>query len=199
MGINLRKTSHIIFFAAFLPLVSYFISWWFYEYFPDLPFWMESISPLYVYILFYELFEKYLWNLSIFRYLGIVIFPNLNGRWTGFQHSSHRENSKRVKSKVTFEIKQSFSHICVCSYYQKSDSESVIASFWEHNDKNYLFFTYDNDPNSLKSGTMQKHKGTAKLLFIPVQKKLKGNYFNSLGNSGEIDVKFDRKELQFSL
>lgn len=72
------------------------------------------------------------------------------------------------------------------AYYKKSQSESVIANFKKLNGEVYLFFTYDNDPNTLKEGTMQSHKGTAKILYVPRGRTLRGFYFNSIGNNGDI-------------
>jgi len=194
MKINFTKTSHVLFFAAILPVASYFIGWCFYKIFPDLPFWIGSLSPLCAYIILYTLFEKFAWHWKIFSLLKIVTAPDLCGRWIGKQRSSYKENDGNVESDVAIEIKQSFSKIIVRAFYQKSLSESVVADFYELNDENYLFYTYDNDPISLKSGTMEKHRGTTKLQYFHKEKRLIGTYFNSMGNTGEIEVTFQQIE-----
>lgn len=79
--------------------------------------------------------------------------------------------------------------------YERSQSESVVANFAKLNGENYLFYIYDNEPNSLKSGTMQAHKGTVKLKYLPNEKKLIGTYFNSIGNTGEVNFKFEQHDL----
>ena len=81
------------------------------------------------------------------------------------------------------------------AFYERSQSESAVANFAELNNENYLFYTYDNEPNSLKSGTMQAHKGTVKLKYLPQENKLIGNYFNSIGNNGEVDFEFEQYDL----
>lgn len=195
MSIDFRKTSHILFFGGFLPALSLGLSWCFNTAFPDMPFWIETVSPLYAYALVYSLFENYFWHWYVFKKLGVVTFPDLRGRWKGTQRSSRKEKGENVILPAYIEIKQKFSKIVVCAYYDKSQSESAVANFAELNGEMYLFYTYDNDPNSLKSGTMETHKGTVKLQYLPAENKLRGMYFNSIGNRGEMMFEFQQKEL----
>ena len=195
MGVNLSKTSNVIFFAGFLPLISFFLAKGFYALFPDLHFWLESLSPLLAYGILYAIFEKYIWHWKIFKVLGVVSVPDLRGRWKGKQRSSYKENGNNVEVPSCLEISQIFSKIFVRASYEQSQSESVVANFTELNGEIYLFYTYDNEPNSLKSGTMQAHKGTVKLKYIQKENKLIGVYFNSIGNSGEINFEFEQYDL----
>lgn len=195
MGVNLSKTSNVIFFAAILPLASYFIARGFHQLFPDIPFWMETISPLFAYGVLYALFEKYLWHWRIFKFFGLVNVPDLRGRWKGKQRSSYKENGSNIEIPSCLEISQTFSKIIVRACYERSQSQSVVANFAELNGENYLFYTYDSEPNSLKSGTMQAHKGTVKLKYLPKEKKLIGAYFNSIGNGGELEFEFEQYDL----
>lgn len=195
MRIDFTKTPHILFFAAVLPLLSLGLSWCFYKLIPSPPFWLETVSPVFAYVLLYSLFEKYFWHWKLFAILGIVDFPDLRGRWKGKQRSSYKENGNNVEVPSCLEISQTFSKIFVCACYERSQSESVVANFAELNNESYLFYTYDNEPNSLKSGTMQAHKGTVKLKYLPSENKLIGTYFNSIGNSGEVDFEFEQYDL----
>ena len=167
----------------------------FYVLFPNLPFWVETLSPLLAYGVLYAIFEKYAWHWKIFRIFSVVSVPDLRGRWKGKQRSSYKENESNVEVPSCLEISQTFSKIFVRACYERSQSESVVANFTELNEEIYLFYTYDNEPNSLKSGTMQAHKGTVKLKYIPKENKLIGVYFNSIGNSGEIDFEFEQHDL----
>lgn len=194
MNIDFKKTSHIAFFAAILPAFSLGLSWSFYQIFPNFPFWVETLSPLLAYGLLYSLFEKSAWHWGIFKVSGVVSFPDLRGRWRGEQRSSYKENGNSAEVPAYLEISQSFSKICVRAFYEKSQSESWVASFTEINGDEYLFYTYDNDPNSLKAGTMQNHKGTVKLKYLPKENKLLGIYFNSIGNHGEMLFDFEQKD-----
>lgn len=195
MSINFTKTSHIAFFGTLMPFASWFISQWFFGMFQNWPSWLEGPSPIAVYGIIYFLFDKYFWQWSGFQKLGIVCFPNLNGRWKGTQQSSYKENGENVEVEGRLEITQTFSKLCARGYYSKSESESIAASFSECNDQVYLFYTYDNDPSSLKTGTMQKHKGSAKIKMLATEKKIRGCYWNSIGNYGEMDYEFEQAEL----
>ncbi len=195
MGVNFSKYSHLIFFVVVLPGLSWLISIGFFQLFPNWPNWMESPSPFFVYGVLYYLFDKYAWKLDIFRKVGIVWFPNLSGRWTGIQRSSFMKDGENVEVDGAIEVRQSFSSISINAYYSKSDSFSVTANFSKLNGEIYLYYSYDNDPNTLKQGTMQKHKGTAKIKKLPTTDEIVGFYWNSIGNSGDMKYRFDQPEL----
>ncbi len=192
---DLNKPTHVLFFAGFIPLLSISLSWAFFTLFKNPPFWAETLSPLVAYGLLYSLFEKYLWSWRIFITLGIVSFPDLRGRWKGAQCSSYKENGVNVQVQSCLEICQTFSKIFVRAYYERSQSESAVASFAAMNGRIYLFYTYDNEPSSKRSGTMEVHKGTVKLKYLPREKRLIGSYFNSIGNCGEVNFHFEGYDL----
>lgn len=197
MNVDFTRCNNIIFFGGILTFLSIFLSWCFYQIFPSPPFWIETLSPLVAYGLLFSLFNKYLWHWRVFRIVGIVTVSDLRGRWTGKQISSYKENGMNKEIPCYLEITQSFSKIFVRAYYQKSQSESLVAGFTKLNDQVYLYYTYDNDPNSLKSGTMQSHKGTVKLMYSQKENKLMGFYFNSIGNQGEMQYDFETRETLF--
>ncbi len=196
MSINLKRPAHVIFFVGFLGILSITIGYLFKISFPNIPFWMEDLSPLFVYGLLYSAFDIYLWKFGIFRHLRISIFPNLNGRWEGEQISSYKDsdgNNVRIDAKL--EVRQTFSRMKIFAYYDTSESESVIANFADFDGDIYLYYTYDNNPNSLKVGTMAMHRGTAKLKYLEKEGKIKGTYFNSLQNQGDFILEFKQSEL----
>jgi hypothetical protein len=195
MGVNLSKISHVLFFVILLPFLSFLISYLFHKIFPNLPFWMETLTPLCAYGTLVALFDKYIWGWRIFCVLGLVIVPDLRGRWEGYQRTSFKEKGNNLEIPSCLEISQTYSHIYVRACYERSQSESAMAGFISSNGKHYLCYTYDNEPNSLKSGTMQSHKGTVKFEYFGKDKRLEGSYFNSLGNQGEIFYKFIQKDL----
>ena len=197
MNINLLNVPHIIFFVFFLGFLSIVSSYCLGILLPDMPFWMETLSPLASYGILFWLFDKYAWKWKIFKFLSVRKFPNLNGKWKGLQKSSYKENDKCVEVQSYIEIKQSFSKVYITSYYERSQSSSVVASFADFQDETFLYYTYDNEPNTEKVGTMQKHRGTVKLKCIPNTKLLSGRYFNDNGNDGEIDLEYIGKELSY--
>lgn len=195
-SVNLNKTSHVIYFAGILPALSLGLTWTFFKLVPNPPFWLETISPVYAYLLLYALFERYCWSWKIFRVVNISCYPNLNGRWEGKLRSSHKENDNNIVVPAVLEIRQTFSKIFVRALFERSESESSITNFSDRNGDTYLYYTYDSEPNSLKTGTMQNHKGTAKLMYIGSDHSLKGMYFNSIGNNGEMEFTFSTKVLK---
>lgn len=195
MVIDFARSSHLYFFGVVIPLFGWALSRIIFMIFPNWPFWLEGFSPLAIYSILYSIFDSYLWKIEFFRKMGIVWFPNLNGRWKGIQRSSYKERGVNVEVKGALEIKQTFSSIEVKAYYQRSDSESVSANFADLNGEVYLFYSYDNDPSTLKSGTMERHKGTAKIKYLRKEYLLKGCYWNSVGNHGEMDYEFESLEL----
>ena len=69
MGIDLSKTGHVLFFIVLLPAISLGVGWMFSVFFPSLPFWVETISPLTAYALLYGWFDKHLWHWPVFHWL----------------------------------------------------------------------------------------------------------------------------------
>ena len=192
MKINLTKFSHIIFFILVLPGLSYILSLLFFKLFNNLPFWIETLSPLTSFLLFYSLFDKYLWKFKIFSVFGVVNVPDLNGRWVGTQRSSYKKNGQNICISSCLEIVQTFSKIIIRSYYEKSKSENTVADFYDINGEGLLYYNFDNDPNSLKQGTMQRHRGTVKLRYVPRERKLIGEYYNDIGNNGEMTFNYEQ-------
>lgn len=195
MGVNLSKNSHRIFFVAFMPVLSCFLVLSFYQFFPSIPFWLKPLSPLFVYGVLYKVFEKYAWRHKIFQILGVVSVPDMRGRWKGKLRSSYKENGNNTEISSYLEISQTFSKIFVRTLYEKSQSTSIVANFAELNDDSCLLYTYENEPNSLKSGAMQIHRGTVKIRCLPGRKELIGTYFNSIGNHGDIHFLFEQDDL----
>lgn len=195
MGVDLRKTSHLFFFVIVLPLISFGIGWAFAVLFPDVPFWVETISPLAAYGILYGLFEKYLWHWPVFRLLGIVTSPDVRGRWLGEQTSSYKDdNGKNRKSRVIMEIEQTFSGISVQTYYKYWKTEHSIASFVMVEGCCTLFVMFESAPSVEYDGEAMAHKGVMRLEQLP-NKKLEGTYFNGAGRHGELTFKRTRYTL----
>ena len=71
MRVDFKKGSHVFFFGIVIPLASLFISWIFHRAGGDkLPYWMETLSPVYVYMFIYAGFDKYAWAWFPFRWFG---------------------------------------------------------------------------------------------------------------------------------
>lgn len=202
MRINLTKTSQIIFFILFLPVLSIFSvlilnyilqpfsKLWFYPF-------IDTFGIVGFYALFYSLFNSHLWNWSVFSFLGIVDFPFVGGRWKGHIISSFDNN----KIPAILEIKQNFSQIDVYLYCKESYSYSLIAGFVKSSDNRMeLHYEYHNEPYVNTKNTMHGHDGVVKLMYFKESSTLKGSYYNSSqhdrGYVGNLEFKFIDKNLQ---
>lgn len=189
MGINLRKTTHILFFIVLLPVISLSVGYGFAKLSPYLPFWVETLSPLAAYGLLYGIFEKHAWHWPLFRLLGIVSTPDVRGRWLGKQTSSFKDtDGKARQSRVIMEIKQTFSTIHVTTYYKNWHTTHSLASFIVVEDQCVLFVMFETTPRVDYDGEASAHKGLMRLIQLP-DKTVTGTYFNAQGRSGELQFK----------
>ncbi len=186
MGVDLRKTSHILFFAAFLPLISFGVGWVFAQ-IPNVPFWVETISPLAAYGLLFALFDNYLWHWPLFRWLGIVSQPDVRGRWLGEQTSSFKdENGKARTSRVILEVEQRFSGMSAMTYYKNWQSNQMMTSIVDVAGQPTIFMMYESEPKAVYEGDAGAHKGVIRLTQRP-NTTLTGTYFNGAGRHGELE------------
>lgn len=192
MNITSRNKKPFLTFLLFLGVISIFIATAVHQAIQP-PWWIDVGSPVAVFILLYELFEYRAWKWKVFRWLGVVDFPNLSGRWEGHITSTYQTNSKPTQSNICLEIEQNASRIFVRAFTEQSASDSTFAGFGETSGHRYLYYAYDNDPNPQRNGTMNRHYGFTKLEYIENGKRLQGSYFNSLtptANSGVIELEY---------
>jgi SMODS-associating 2TM, beta-strand rich effector domain len=121
----------------------------------SLPPWVETPSVIGTLVLLYSAFDSYLWHWPIFRWLGIIDFPDLRGRWSGMITSSWRAG----QSRAVLEIVQTSSFIMVALYAMDSHSESRTADFEIRRDgQPMLHYIYENIPTPTATGTMKPMK-----------------------------------------
>jgi hypothetical protein len=194
--IDLSKASHVLFFVVFLPAVAFGIGWGFARVFSGLPFWVETISPLGAYGLLYAFFERVAWRWPPFRLLGIVSVPDLRGRWEGEQLSSYKDSrGKPLASHVVLEVRQTFSAVSTCTYYHRWNDAHSASCFLDIEGQLYLVIIFESEPGIRHDGSDKAHKGVARLSYIPEQKVIRGTYFNSNGNFGEITLRSKGRRL----
>lgn len=195
MGVNLSNISHVLFFVVLLPIISLGLGYGFTQIFSNVPFWIETLSPLGAYGLLYTLFEKHMWHWPMFRIVGIVSTPDLRGRWLGDQTSSFKDtNGKLRKSRVIMEIEQTFSGIKVRTYYKNWHSTHSLSSFIPVENECILFVMFETTPRIEYEENALAHKGVMRLAQLP-DKTLLGTYFNAEGRSGELSFKRTRYTL----
>jgi hypothetical protein len=163
----------------FLAIISIILSWSFYKVLNNyqivLPWWAESPSVLFFYGVLFTIFDKWAWK--IFRKIGFVKTPDLNGKWKGYLKSSFDEHSSEVKA--TLEIFQDWTRIKIILTTEQSSSYSESASFViEIPEGKYLSYQYINEPKPDAVKTMSIHRGTARLLFNEKENTFIGEYYS---------------------
>ncbi len=193
MSIDLSKTSHILFFVVLLPVISFGIGYAASIAWPHAPFWVETISPLAAYGLLYGFFNKIAWRWPLFRWLGIVTVRDMSGRWYGNQLSSFKKGGKAVKSRIILEVTQTFSDVRAQAFYKRWQSLPNASCLMTIDDHPTLVIIFASEPNANHDGDDTQHKGTAQLRYFVDDDSVRGTYFNTSGNSGDIILKRSTK------
>lgn len=203
MRIDLSKAPQLALFVIALPILSVLLVFilnyllhplaqeW---YFPLI----DSLGFFGAYGFLYTQFNSRGWQWLFFRYLGVVNFPNLNGRWKGTIISSY--DSRNSKIATFLEIRQTFSDVFIDMYTEKSRSTSLIADFIKaKNDQIELHYEYSNEPNEKADTTMHGHNGVVRLTYLEDKGLLKGSYYNAnrheRGHIGSLEFRFQGKNL----
>ena len=184
---NERK--FIIFYIAAL---SIFIAWIFYKVFEvsqiPIPWWINIPSALGIYSLIYLLFKKYAWKLRLFRAIGMITIPDLNGIWKGKITSSYDNNKKHYNAVI--KIFQNWTELLIILETKTSKSNSLVAGIvTEGSNESILSYDFLNEPNADAKDTMQIHRGTVRLTLSPEGDRLNGQYYSGRGrkNIGTMD------------
>jgi hypothetical protein len=146
------------YFIAVLALLSYAIvfaiNFLIKTYLGLLPSWIETPSVVGVLVVLYGMFDSYLWHWPLFRWVGIVDFPDLRGRWSGTITSSFQTGQRPA----VLEVVQTASAVAIALYTMESHSESCTANFEIRSDgRPVLHYIYENIPKSTATGSMERH------------------------------------------
>lgn len=201
MGIDLRRTSHVVWFILILPSLSVLLAWVSFHVVAHVTwsgaFIIDGVGVLGAYSLLYQAFDHYAWRWRLFRTLGVVEAPLMAGRWRGDLATS-REGTGPISAVV--EIEQAFSHVKVCMYFPQSRSFSLMTQFVTNaHGVLALHYEYQNSPGADASATMYTHYGTARLECIPGKQRLEGEYYNrgrdDRGNVGAMTLVWQGSQL----
>jgi hypothetical protein len=144
-------------------------------------------------------FIKVLWKCRIFKGW-LVPFPNLNGTWKGFIHSTWtdpitNERPNPIPAIVT--IHQSFSNISCAMRTAEMNSISIVSDFYldSENQIKKLYYSYDSNPLQTVKERSPQHCGTMAFNIIEeLNMKLNGEYWTGRKTTGEIVMEFWKKE-----
>ena len=149
------------------------------------------ISASVIYKVLLYLFDRFLWK---FKPLNLILgIPDLNGKWTGTLQSSFDDKSYDM----ILEIKQTWTKIQCKSSFDKSSSNSKIASIYLNDPESpVLYFSFHNQSQDLETRS-QQYDGFNILSLSTDKKSLSGKYFNDRpnpkktikgGNMGKIEL-----------
>lgn len=154
----------------------------------ELPGLASITSAVGMYQVFYYVFDHFIWKWRVFRKLGLVTVPDLNGQWVGKIKSSYGSDAKDYQIDVF--ITQQWSKILIRLDTGESHSKSIATSFLTDDPSSpELVYVYDNDPKAMTSESMHAHRGTAKLRIT--DSGLQGQYYTGKGRRtiGDISLK----------
>lgn len=158
-----------------------------------IPWWVDAPSVMGFFLLFYNLFDRWVWKWKLLHRLGIVRVPNLNGTWHGEVSSSYDEH--KTKKEATLDIAQTWLHMEIALRTETSSSQSLMASLTV-NDLGgaALDYVYLNEPRPAAIESMQMHRGTAVLNFNRSGGKdtLDGQYYTGRGRQRFGSLCFER-------
>lgn len=155
--------------------------------------------PFFISVTFFMI-NKYWWKKRIFKWL--INVPDLNGRYAGKLKSSYIENGKEKVIDCVMEIKQTASNIHISAFFgditkgvESSSSRSTSETLKHQNNGFFtLYYIFANETGE-PSEALNNHTGAGKFEIYPDLKKLKGNYYNIVKNTGSIEVNFESAQL----
>lgn len=178
-----RYFAPIVVGAASIAL-SYALNIWTGRYQIQIPWWLDSPTPLFLFGVIYVVYDRWLWRLPLLSRL-----PCLAGNWIGTVSSSH---DPAVQNSAMLRIRQTWSAILIELETQHSRSVSCMASLTvDGASEPTLSYEYRNEPKSLAVETMQAHRGTASLRIKRSERQLEGDYYTGRGRATVGEMHFE--------
>lgn len=182
-----------LYLAILSVLLALFFQWAFELFNLTLPWWVEAPSVFALYGLFYKLFDKYLWKWEIFKTIGAIKTPNLNGGWKGHLASSYEDFKKKHDANIR--IVQSWTRISIVLTTESSSSRSLLAGIITENpEQNTLSYQYLNEPRQNSEKSLHVHRGTATLNIQSDLSKFMGEYYSGRDRMNSGELVFEREK-----
>lgn len=173
--------------SLLLALVSYNILSWLKI---NMPWWVDFPSVMAFYGLLCIIFNEYCWKWTLFKKIGLVKTPNLNGEWIGHLQSSY--DDFKSKTDTTLRIRQNWTQINIVLSTNTSSSYSETASIITSHPKGIvLSYQYCNEPQANVVDKMHIHHGTTLLELNTEANTLHGEYYSGRdrANFGTLELK----------
>lgn len=145
------------------------------------------------------LFAEFFWKWKWFKNW-LVPFPNLNGTWKGFIHTTWVDpitNNRPTPIPTILTINQNFFNISCIMRTGEMTSRSIISDFSidKINQIKRLYYTYDSNPIATVRERSPQHCGS---IYLDINdgsvRTLKGDYWTGRKTTGDVDLKFWKKE-----
>ncbi len=153
-----------------------------------LPWWFDAPSTMGFYLVFFKIFDRWLWQKGLVSRLGLVKVPVLSGNWEGHVVSSFDNRPHRV----SIRIRQTWTRISIALQSDASRSYTVVAAVQVHApDGVVLSYQYENQPQPGALKTMEIHLGTARLV-LSDGCILEGYYYSGRGRQEYGSIHLER-------
>lgn len=126
---------------------------------PNLPWYVDLWDPIVFYGVIYRIFAQYGWRWGIWRWLGLVRIPDLNGRYVGSMRSSYDDH--QVPRPCEFDIHQTWTTIAIRGKFERSWSFNMVTGISVRDAVlPRLTYEYYNVPADAAPRSMHAHDGT---------------------------------------
>ena len=140
--------------------------------------WLSVPSFGGFYAALYWLFDNHVWRWRLWRNMGLLKVPDLNGEWSGTVDSSYGPNG--TPHAVSISIVQRWSKLLVRFESENSHSHSISGALKVDDVANpELSYLYINQPKASAPDSMSIHRGTATLELKGTV--LEGDYYTGRG------------------
>jgi hypothetical protein len=157
----------------------------------SVPWWLDMPSVMGMYGILHTAFDRHIWKWSILRRLGLVIVPDLSGKWKVRINSSH--SAADIDADIS--IHQSWKGMHVRLETEQSRSTSQIAMVLTSDPNEYiLLYEYLNSPKQGAVATMHMHRGNVEVRFPRVASIVSGNgeYYSGRDRANQGTLTFTR-------
>lgn len=183
--------------AIILALLSVFIAWGIHIILLnnniEIPWWFDAPSPIGIYFILYELFNKFIWKLCHIGPVHLVKIPDISGEWEGEILSSYDNHNRQYDVKVT--IEQNWTQMIMKLRTDRSESKTVTSAFdVMQSNEPILSYIYYSTPRGNAVNTMQAHSGTG-ILKLTLNNELDGDYYTGRGRETHGRLNLRRRRL----
>jgi hypothetical protein len=158
----------------------------------SVPWWIDAPSVAGFYGMIYTVFNRLAWRWRIFRMLGIVKLPNLNGRWSGYFTGPGEHSQQRLEAHIT--IKQTWTEMSVIFEPLHSRAYSLTGAILTDDPYGIvLTYLFQNEPSVSAQSGLRSHRGAMRLVLRDDGEAFGGEYFTGRDQQTYGEAQFRRQ------